>query len=132
MYDYQGIAFLMAIVLHIITCYPMYLLAKKAGYKDAIMAFIPILNIILVLNVAGMSGWWTLLLIFVPLVNIIFALYLSFRFFECFESGFAVFTTIIITSLIGAVVPFVSIIGTIALWWLALSDRQFVGELYGD
>ncbi|MBM7615718.1 DUF5684 domain-containing protein [Alkaliphilus hydrothermalis] len=130
MYNYPGMSFLMVIIIHIVTSYPIYLLSKKAGYKDAIFAFIPIFNIILLLNVAGMSGWWTLVLIFIPLINVLLGLYVTFRFFAGFESGVGVFAIIIFTAILGTVIPFVSIIGTLAVWWLALSENDYIGELY--
>jgi hypothetical protein len=45
-------------------------IAKKTGTENAWWAWIPILNIILILNVAKKPIWWIVLLI-IPLVNIV-------------------------------------------------------------
>lgn len=45
-------------------------IAKKTGTDNAWMAWLPILNFFLMVNVSGKSLWWFLLL-FIPIVNII-------------------------------------------------------------
>ena len=45
-------------------------IAKKTNTENAWMAWIPILNVILMLNIAQKPIWWFILLI-IPLVNII-------------------------------------------------------------
>jgi len=45
-------------------------IAKKTNTQDAWWAWIPILNILLMLNIAKKPLWWILLL-FIPLVNIV-------------------------------------------------------------
>ena len=49
--------------------YCLYLIATKLGEANAWLAFIPVFNFILILRMAGMSGWWILGLL-VPLLNI--------------------------------------------------------------
>ncbi len=57
LYLYQGYAFL--------------IIAKRTGTANGWMAFIPILNVFLMLRIAKKPLWWFLLLL-VPLINIIF------------------------------------------------------------
>jgi Family of unknown function (DUF5684) len=45
-------------------------IAKKTNTENAWLAWIPIINVILMLNIAKKPLWWILLL-FIPLVNII-------------------------------------------------------------
>ncbi|MBN1574764.1 MAG: hypothetical protein JW984_16330 [Deltaproteobacteria bacterium] len=45
-------------------------IAKKTNTKNAWFAWIPILNIVLLLNIAKRPVWWLILLL-IPLVNII-------------------------------------------------------------
>ena len=45
-------------------------MAQKANTKNAWFAWIPILNIILLVEIAGKSVWWVISL-FIPLVNIV-------------------------------------------------------------
>lgn len=47
-------------------------IAKKLGEENAWWAWIPVLNVLLIIKLAGKPLWW-LLLLFVPLVNIIIA-----------------------------------------------------------
>ena len=46
-------------------------IAKKAQVENAWFAWIPILNIILMLNIAKKPLWW-LILFFIPIANIVF------------------------------------------------------------
>jgi len=50
----------------------LYTIAQKTGTANAWLAWIPIANIILILNIARKPLWWILLL-FIPLVNLIIA-----------------------------------------------------------
>ena len=50
----------------------IYFMAKKTGEENAWFAFVPILDIILLLSIADMPLWW-LLLCFIPFVNIVAA-----------------------------------------------------------
>ena len=56
--------------LYISVC--LYFMAKKTGEDNAWFAFVPILDIILLLSVADMPLWW-LVLCFIPLVNLVAA-----------------------------------------------------------
>jgi len=64
------------LVFYILMALALYKICLKTGRnkEHAWFAWVPFLNIILMLNVAGFSGW-TMLLFFIPLVNIIFAIY---------------------------------------------------------
>ena len=63
-------------VLILVVAYYIYMaiclsrIAKKTNTSDAWFAWVPILNILLMINVAKKPGWWVLLF-FIPLVNII-------------------------------------------------------------
>ena len=48
-------------------------IARKTGTPDEWMAWVPILNVYLMIKCAGRPGWW-LILMFVPLVNFICSL----------------------------------------------------------
>lgn len=121
--------FLLAIGAYLLGALPMYKLAVKADYSEPVFAFIPILNGIMFANVAGISGW-TILLMLVPFVNIGYAIYVVVRFYGSFESGGIVLGILVITGIIGAFIPFAGIIGLIAIWWLAFSNKAYVGDLY--
>lgn len=61
--------FLMPFLFYIFFAYCIYVIAKKLGAESAWLAFVPVFNFVLILRIAGMSGWWILGLL-VPLLNI--------------------------------------------------------------
>ncbi len=48
-------------------------IAKKTNTENPWLAWIPIANVVLMLNIAKKPVWWIILLLLVPLVNIVFA-----------------------------------------------------------
>jgi len=58
----------LAIYLYIAFC--LMKIAQKVGLQNGWWGFIPILNLFLMVQIAGKDWWWALL-IFVPLVNIV-------------------------------------------------------------
>lgn len=66
---FSNIFGIFSLVFYLFYSYCLYLLAEKLGEKNTWMAFIPVLNIILMFRMAKMSPWW-ILSIFVPLLNI--------------------------------------------------------------
>lgn len=57
------------IVVWVFFAYCLYILAKKLGEQYTWMAWVPVLNVVLMLRMAKMSLWWILGLI-VPFLNI--------------------------------------------------------------
>ena len=60
------------LVLYVYMSVCLQTIAKKTNAENAWLAWIPIANIILMLNIARKPAWW-ILLMFVPLVNIVIA-----------------------------------------------------------
>lgn len=58
------------LAIYLFFAYCMFKLAKKMGFANAWMAFIPILNAYLLVKMGGKPGWWILLYL-IPIVNII-------------------------------------------------------------
>lgn len=121
----ESMKIIVGVISYLLSAIPIYLLAKKAGANNAVFAFIPILNIYLILDICGFA-WWYMLLLLIPLVNIVVGLFIMYKFFSMYESGQIVFLIIIISGIAGAFMYAFSFIGIIALWWLALSDRDIV------
>lgn len=63
------------VVMYVIVAYFLMKIAKKAGRTDSWMAWIPILNLVLMIQIAGKPWWWIFLFI-IPIVNIILAFYI--------------------------------------------------------
>ena len=49
-------------------------IAKKTNTENGWFAWVPILNIILMLNIGKKPGWWILMILFIPFADIIFAI----------------------------------------------------------
>jgi len=113
---------------HLLTSIPFYIYAKKAEYDNSFFAFIPIVNYILILNLAGFS-WGYIFIYLIPIVNIFFGVYVYFRFFSSFENGMVVIIVGGICTVIGIFVPYITIIIIIVMYGHSLSDNRYVGYL---
>ncbi len=68
--------FILVVIVYVVMALSLSKIAMKTktNVAHAWFAWVPILNVILMLNVAGYSGWYMFVLM-VPFVNIIFAIY---------------------------------------------------------
>ncbi|MDK8181686.1 MULTISPECIES: DUF5684 domain-containing protein [unclassified Paenibacillus] len=102
---------LLYLVFYLIGTVPYYVLGNKAGYDKSWFAFIPILNIVLVIRVAQESLWFLLLLI-IPFVNIVASIYLMYKFIKAFgRSGLEIILLII------------PVVNLVYLYYLAFSNN---------
>jgi hypothetical protein len=62
--------FLLFVVFYVYMALALSTIAKKTNTENAWLAWIPIVNIILMLNIAKKPVWW-IILCFIPLVNIV-------------------------------------------------------------
>lgn len=69
-------------VLLVIAAWKMF---SKAGYPG-ILSLIPIVNLIIIVKIAGYSGWLVLLYL-IPIVNVVFALLVAIRLGANFGKG---------------------------------------------
>jgi hypothetical protein len=74
-----------AIVWYIIVAIALWRIFSKAGYPG-ILAIIPIVNVFILVKVAGYSAWMTLLYP-IPIVNIVFSIFVAIRLGERFGKG---------------------------------------------
>ncbi len=65
--------FIFALVMYVYMALALQTIAKKTNTENAWLAWIPIINIILMLNIAKKPLWW-LILFLIPLVNIVIAI----------------------------------------------------------
>lgn len=68
-------AFLIWVAFYVFFAFTLMTIANKLGTENSWMAWIPILNIYLIVKMADKPGWWFLLLL-VPLLNFFIAIYL--------------------------------------------------------
>jgi hypothetical protein len=67
------LVFLLWVALYAYIAYSLQVMAKKAGLENTWMAWIPILNVVLMLQLAGKPLWWIILLL-IPFLNIVIAI----------------------------------------------------------
>lgn len=81
MQDYS----LFGVIWYVLTAIALWRVFSKAGYPG-ILAIIPIVNIFILVKVAGYSAWMTLLYL-IPIVNIIFGIFVAIRLGQRFGKG---------------------------------------------
>ncbi len=84
----MGIA---ALAIYVLLAVALWKVFSKAGYPG-ILAFIPIVNIVILVKISGYSAWLTLLYL-VPVVNIVFAIMVALGIGKNFGkgAGFSIF-----------------------------------------
>lgn len=75
----------MGVIVYVLIAIALWRVFTKAGYAG-ILAIIPIVNIFILVKVAGYSAWMGLLY-FIPIVNIVFAIFLALRLGDRFGKG---------------------------------------------
>jgi len=76
---------LLAFLWYVLVAIAMWLVFAKAGWPG-ILALIPIVNIVILVKIAGMSGWFSLLYL-IPIVNIIFGIVVAVKVGAAFGKG---------------------------------------------
>lgn len=66
------------VLIHLFFSYCCLLICQKTGAKPGIIVFVPILQMVPLLQAAGMSPWW-LLALFVPVLNIVASVIWCFK-----------------------------------------------------
>lgn len=74
-----------AIAWYVIVAIALWRVFSKAGYPG-ILAIIPIVNVFILVKVAGYSAWMTLLYL-IPIVNIVFSIFVAIRTGDRFGKG---------------------------------------------
>lgn len=86
---FSGTTGLIALVFYILVVAGLWNVFTKAGYPG-ILAIIPFVNVIFLVKIAGMSGWFALLYL-IPIVGFIFGIIVAVKVGERFGKG-AVFS----------------------------------------
>lgn len=76
---------LLAIAWYVVVAIALWRVFSKAGYPG-VLAIIPIVNLFILVKVAGYSAWMTLLYL-IPVVNVIFSIFVAIRVGERFGKG---------------------------------------------
>lgn len=81
----QSTGGVVGIIWYILLALALWRVFTKAG-RAGILAIIPIVNVFVLVKIAGLSYWWVLLYL-VPIVNIIFSIVVAFRIGRAFDKG---------------------------------------------
>ena len=80
------VSLVFVVVMYLAICFPVYKIAERCGAESPWMAFVPILNLWLMVTEMAQLDWWYIILMFIPLVNILVAVYLWMKIAE--NAGF--------------------------------------------
>ena len=81
----QSTGGVLGIIWYILLAIALWRVFTKAG-RAGILAIIPIVNVFVLVKIAGLSYWWVLLYL-VPIVNIILSIVVAFRIGRAFDKG---------------------------------------------
>lgn len=68
--SFMMVGMVVGLACYVIMAYSLMVIAKKTGTENGWFAWIPILNIILMVNITQKPIWWVILF-FIPLANIV-------------------------------------------------------------
>jgi hypothetical protein len=77
----SGIGLTYGLVAYVVLAIALMTMAKKRGIENAWMAWVPILDLYLMTQIAGLE-WWYLILLFIPCVNLFVAIYIWWKICE--------------------------------------------------
>jgi hypothetical protein len=80
-----GVYSIVGLIWYVLVAVALWKVFTKAGYPG-VLAIIPIVNIVVLVRIAGYSGWLTLLY-FIPIVNIVFSIMVALRVGRAFGKG---------------------------------------------
>ncbi|HVT11766.1 MAG TPA: DUF5684 domain-containing protein [Fimbriimonadaceae bacterium] len=66
-----GVYLIVLVAIYLLLAYPLYAMGRKVDSNNAWFAFVPILNVFLMLEIAGKEAWWFILFL-IPCVGFIF------------------------------------------------------------
>lgn len=102
---------------YVVWAISLFFIAKKAKVKNSWVAFIPVVQLVVVLHVIDKSGW-AIFLLLIPVLNIILSIIWMVKFFLAFEVNVG----LIVLSII------IPIVNLVLMLIIAFSDKfKYVG-----
>lgn len=80
----SGMMLIFSIGMYLIQAITIYKISEKANVGNRWLAFIPVLQFVLILHIIDKSALW-ILLVFIPIVNFVFGIYMIARFLQAFD-----------------------------------------------
>jgi hypothetical protein len=124
MQGYSAFSWPTGIIGYICLAIGLYFSAKKANTKNPWVAFIPIVQIVVLLQIIDKSGW-AIFLLLIPVVNWILCIVWMVKYFKAFDAGSGFVAVAIITTIL---IP-LSFIADILVLVVGLSKKyNFAGS----
>lgn len=97
--SYSDYSWPSGIIAYILLAIGLFFSAKKANTKNPWVAFIPVVQIVVLLQLIDKSGW-SIFLLLIPIVNWILLIIWMVKYFKAFDAGSGFVATTIITMII--------------------------------
>ena len=124
MKGYSDYSWPSGIVTYILVAIGLYFAGKKANTKNPWVAFIPIVQMVVLLQLIDKSGW-SIFLLLIPIVNWILCIIWMVKYFKAFDAGSGFVAITIITIIIFPL----AFIADILLLVVGVSDKyKFAGS----
>ena len=118
MQGFDTLSWITGIIGYVCLAIGLYYSAKKANTKNPWVAFIPIVQIVVLLQLIDKSGW-SIFLLLIPVINWILMIIWVVKYFRAFEAGSGFVAIAIITMIL---LP-LSFIADILVLVVGLSDK---------
>jgi len=99
MQEYSTFSWITTIIGYVCMAIGLYFSAKKANTKNPWVAFIPVIQIVVLLQLIDKSGW-SILLLLIPVINWILMIIWIVKYFKAFEAGSGFVAIAIITMIL--------------------------------
>ena len=124
MQGYSAFSWPTGIIGYVCLAIGLYFSAKKANTKNPLVAFIPLIQIVVLLQLIDKSGW-SILLLLIPVVNWILCIIWTVKYFKAFDAGNGFIAVAIITTII---LPLSFIANILVLVVGASNKYKFIGS----
>lgn len=110
------VVFLFAIAVYIYAAYCLYTIGKKTNTPNEWMAWVPIVNVFYMLQIARLSLWWFLGFL-IPFLNLVVIIYVWIKIAEMRHRG-----------ALWGILMIVSPVNLVLLWFLAFTEAPAVSS----
>jgi len=99
MQGYSAFSWPMGIIGYVCLAIGLYFSAKKANTKNPWVAFVPVVQVVVLLQLIDKSGW-AIFLLLIPVINWILLIIWMVKYFKAFDAGSGFVAATIITMII--------------------------------
>jgi hypothetical protein len=124
MQGYSAFSWPMGIIVYVCVAIGLYFSAKKANTKNPWVAFVPVVQAVVLLQLIDKSGW-SIFLLLIPVVNWILLIIWMVKYFKAFDAGSGFVAATIITMII---IPLTFVAGILLLVVGVSKKYNFAGS----